>query len=260
MICITCGVQSEASECAICLDPRQYVGLHGQQWTTQNSLQATHRNECKEEEPGVWSIHTEPAFAIGQRAFLIQTGEGNLMWDCVSLLDLDTIAKINELGGIQAMAVSHPHYYGTMADWSGTFDAPLWIHKNDEQWVAQHPAKLHFWDGPSRALFGGVTLVLSSGHFRGYQVAHWNRSPGILFAGDQPQVCMDRRWVSFLYSYPNMIPFSAATVKRIAASLALYSFDRLYGAFGRHVLSDAKGVIARSVERYLQALESETEL
>jgi hypothetical protein len=33
---------------------------------------------------------------------------------------------------------------------------------------------------------------------------------GALFSGDIIQVVPDRRWVSFMYSYPNLIPLSAA--------------------------------------------------
>ena len=52
----------------------------------------------------------------------------------------------------------------------------------------------------------------------GYQVAHRDNA---LFAGDQPQVCFDGKWVTFMYSYPNWIPFDAATVHRITAALAI---------------------------------------
>lgn len=255
MICVTCGVEQEPQEfCPVCADERQYIGLHGQKWTTLESLRESHRNVIEEEEPGVWSIRTEPGFAIGQRAYLIRTPEGNLLWDCVTLLDEATIRAVNELGGVRAMAVSHAHYFSTMALWSETFDAPLWIHALDEQWVLRRPEKLRLWSGDGQELFGGLRLVRSGGHFAGYQVAHWDRAPGYLFAGDQPQVCMDRRWVSFMWSYPNIIPFNASTVRRITASLAPLEFDRIYGAFGRNVLSGAKEVIARSEARYLRAI------
>jgi len=36
---------------------------------------------------------------------------GNILWDCVSLIDSDTVARIQALGGISAIAISHPHYY-----------------------------------------------------------------------------------------------------------------------------------------------------
>jgi hypothetical protein len=249
-ICATCGVQGPGPDCPVCQDDRQYVPPTGQRWTTQSELQASHKNVFRELEPGVWSIHTEPNFAIGQHAHLIQTPEGNLLWDCVALLDAETIATIHQLGGIRAIAVSHPHYYSTMSDWAETFNAPLWIHQNEANWVQEPGAA--FWDGATKSLFGGLTLICSGGHFEGYQVAHWDR--GVLFAGDQPQVCLDRRWVSFLYSYPNMIPFNARQIRAICSSLEPWNFDRLYGAFGRNILTDAKGAVERSAVRYLTAI------
>lgn len=258
-ICETCGVQYPAAPappaaCPICEDPRQYVGPNGQQWTTPSQLRSSRRNTLTELAPGLWNIHTTPAYGISQHAFLLQTGEGNLLWDCVTLLDGETRSAIEALGGIQAIAVSHPHYYSAMADWSDTFQAPLWIHANDEAWIPCRPQRLQLWSGAKQELFGGITLVLSGGHFDGFQVAHWNRNGGMLFAGDQPQVCLDRRWVSFLWSYPNMIPFNAAQVEAIVATLRPYEFDRIYGAFGRHILSGAKECVERSAARYLRAI------
>jgi hypothetical protein len=138
-ICVTCGVEyppasTPPARCSICEDDRQYVGANGQEWTTLDLLRASHQNEIGSEEDGVWWIHTTPAFAIGQRAYLVRTGEGNLLWDCVTLIDADTIDWAQQQGGIRAMAVSHPHYYSTMLQWSQAFgNCPIWIHEDDRQ-------------------------------------------------------------------------------------------------------------------------------
>ena len=118
-ICATCGVQYESSEippekCIICEDERQYVGYSGQKWTTLQQIQAGHKNTFEEMEPGITSIITRPGFSIGQRAFLVQTSEGNILWDCITLLDDKTISEIKKRGGISAIAISHPHYYSTI--------------------------------------------------------------------------------------------------------------------------------------------------
>lgn len=42
-------------------------------------------------EPGLGENANGKEFAIGQRAFLLETPNGNLMWDLVSLLDDETI-------------------------------------------------------------------------------------------------------------------------------------------------------------------------
>jgi hypothetical protein len=262
-ICVTCGVEyppapTPPARCPICEDDRQYVGAGGQEWTNLEQLQASRRNTIELEEPGVWSIHTTPPFAIGQRAYLVKTPEGNLLWDCVSLIDGDTIDRVRQLGGVRAIAVSHPHYYSTMEEWSRAFGTcPIWIHDDDRAWVARPGEPVTHWTGERHALFASLTLVRCGGHFPGYQVLHWPdgcSGKGVLFAGDQPQVCMDRRWVTFMYSYPNWIPLDARAVRRITRTLDPLPFDRLYGAFGRHLLHDAKGAIARSRDRYLAAI------
>ncbi|PWT97325.1 MAG: MBL fold metallo-hydrolase [Terriglobia bacterium] len=266
-ICVTCGVQYPDSavpppDCPICGDARQYVGFGGQQWTTIEEIAAKHSNRIEQEEPNLHSIHTQPGFAIGQRAFLVQTGAGNVLWDCVSLLDESTIAAIRALGGIQAIAISHPHYYSTMIDWSETFGGvPIYIHEADARWVMRPDPHVRFWPGASIELPGSLTLICTPGHFDGFQVLRWphgSERGGVLLSGDQPQVCMDPRWVSFMYSYPNFIPLSGASVRRIVEILRPWKFDRIYGAFPhRTVRSDAKAVLQRSAERYLAAIEGE---
>ena len=267
-VCFTCGTQYPRSEtppehCPICDDERQYVGLNGQKWTTRDAMQSKHKNTIKEEEPGLFSINTEPSFGIGQRAFLIRTTKGNVLWDCVAHLDDATIRRIRELGGVAEIAVSHPHYYTTMVDWSRAFgDPPIHIHERDKPWVMRPDPCVSFWSGETKGLLGCADLVCTGGHFAGFQTLHWAGGAGgrgVLMAGDQPQVCMDPRKVSFMWSYPNMIPLNGTAIRHVKASLAPLKYDRLYGAFvarGRGVvLTDAKGVVDRSADRYLKAIE-----
>ncbi len=262
-ICVTCGTQFPPSErpperCSICEDERQYIGLQGQQWITLDELRNTHHNALYPESPGVWGIGTEPKFAIGQRGLLIQSSGGNILWDCVSLIDNDTVARIQALGGISAMAISHPHYYSSMIEWSQAFGGvPIHLHQNDRQWVQRPDPSIRFWQGETYALSERFTLIRIGGHFAGYQVLHGSlgdNGSGALFSGDLPQVCMDQRWVSFMYSYPNYLPLSAASVNRIVAALEPFQFGKLFGAWPGFVIhADAKSVVRRSAERYLQA-------
>ena len=266
-LCTTCSTQFPESagpppRCPICEDERQYVGPDGQGWTTLGQLRATRRNRIKPEEPNLHSINTEPSFGIGQRAFLIQTAAGNILWDCVAFLDDPTVAAIHALGGIAAIAISHPHYYTTMVEWSRAFNAaPIHIHEADREWVMRPDPAVHFWSGESLALRGGLQLVRTGGHFEGYQVLHWPGGAGgrgALMAGDQPQVCMDPKQVSFMYSYPNFIPLNAPAIRRIVGCLEPLVYDRVYGAFavrGKGIIpTGGKQVVARSAERYLRAI------
>ena len=266
-ICVTCGTHFPPAErpherCSICEDERQYIGLQGQQWITLDDLRTTHHNALYTESPGIWGIGTEPKFAIGQRGLLIQNSAGNILWDCVSLIDSDTVARIQALGGISAIAISHPHYYSSMVEWSEAFGgAPICLHEDDRQWVQRPHPCVRFWQGETHALAPGFTLVRIGGHFAGYQVLHWSEADansGALFAGDLPQVCMDRRWLSFMYSYPNYLPLSSASVSRIVRVLEPFAFEKLFGAWpGFVVHADAKSVVRRSAERYLHSLTIE---
>lgn len=263
-ICTTCGAQFAATDdtpthCPICRDERQYVNPNGQQWTTLEELQQNYHNAIKPVEPRLTGIDTHPTFAIGQRAMLVQTPQGNILWDCISLIDEPTVAAVNALGGIKAIAISHPHYYSSLVEWSHAFDAPVYLHAADREWVTRPDPAIQFWEGDTKSLVEGVTLIHTGGHFAGSSVLHWAggaEGRGVLLTGDTIQVMADRRYVSFMYSYPNMIPLPAAAIKRIVEAVEPYQFDRIYGAWWDKVVSsDAKASVERSAKRYIQAIE-----
>jgi glyoxylase-like metal-dependent hydrolase (beta-lactamase superfamily II) len=265
-ICVTCGVQHPETDtppavCRICEDERQFVGWDGQRWTTLEAMEADgYRNEIKPQEPGLVSIRTVPNFAIGQRAFLVRAQEGNLLWDCVTYLDQATVAAVRDLGGIAAIAISHPHYYSAMVDWSDAFGGvPVYIHAGDEPWVVRSSPRIVLWSGETRPPLPGLELVHLGGHFDGGAIPHWPagaQGRGVLLTGDVIQVVPDRRWVSFMYSYPNLIPLDRAQVTRIAATVRRYRFDRAYGAFDRReILAGASDAVQRSARRYIEHLQ-----
>jgi hypothetical protein len=79
----------------------------------------------------------------------------------------------------------------------------------------------------------------------------------VLLSGDIIQVVADHQKVSFMYSYPNLIPLPAAEVQRIKVTIAPYQFEHLYGAwFDRVVAHDAREVVLRSADRYIRAIGS----
>lgn len=47
-----------------------------------------------------------PAFGIGQRALLVCTPDGNVLWDCIALIDDAAQQRIHDLGGIDVIAMS----------------------------------------------------------------------------------------------------------------------------------------------------------
>ena len=262
-ICETCGTQFAETDappprCPICEEPRQYIGHRGQRWTTLEEVRAGHDNVFRPQEDGLLGIGTLPSFGIGQRALLVRTPEGNVLWDCIALLDEPTETMVRALGGVDVIAVSHPHYYTTMVEWAHAFGATVHLHAADRQWVMRDDPAIRYWEGGTLPLFGGITLINAGGHFDGGTVLHWpggGGGRGALLSGDILQVVQDRRWVSFMYSYPNIVPLPAWDVERLVATIEPYGFDRLYGAFWPSVVaSDGKAAARRSAERYVAAL------
>jgi len=265
-ICVQCGTQFGATaepppRCTICEDERQFVHYGGQEWTTLDRLATDHHNRFEDEAPQLLGVGTEPEFAIGQRALLLRSPGGNLLWDCISLLDDKTIAEVKARGGIRAIAISHPHFYSSMVEWADHFDAQIFLHAADRQWVMRESSRIQFWEGTTLSLWDGLTLINCGGHFEGGTVLHWPavsggcRSKGALLTGDIITVVQDRRYVSFMRSYPNLIPLGSAEINRILETIEPFSFDQVYGGWWKaNVLSDAKTAVARSAQRYLHAI------
>jgi Metallo-beta-lactamase superfamily len=251
--------EAPPERCAICEDERQYVGWQGQQWTTLDELRAEgFRSDVRELEPGLLGIGTTPSLAIGQRALLVQSEDGNVLWDCSGYLDQGAIDRVREVGGLAAISASHPHFYGCVVEWSHAFGAPIYLPRADAQWITRPDPAVRLWEDHVE-LGGGVTLVQCGGHFEGSAVLHWAAGAdgrSALLVGDTVQVVRDRRFVSFMRSYPNLIPLPASTVTRIAATLEPLRFDRIYGGWWDLVVeADGADAVRTSARRYLAWLE-----
>jgi glyoxylase-like metal-dependent hydrolase (beta-lactamase superfamily II) len=263
-ICRQCGTQYPDSDappvdCAICTDDRQYVRWAGQAWTTLEELAREHRQTFRQEGDGITGIGTEPGFAIDQRPLLLESQAGNVLWDCAAVLTDAAVAEVKKRGGLSAIAISHPHYYTTMLEWSEAFGGvPIYIHANDRNWVMRRGPQIVHWVGDTLRVNGEMTLVHCGGHFPGGQVLHWSAAEGgrgALFTGDILMVAADRRHVTFMYSFPNYVPLNASAVRRIADAVAPFAYDTIYGAWtDRNIKGGAKQAVAASVERYLNAI------
>ena len=147
-----------------------------------------------------------------------------------------------------------------MVEWADSFDIPIFLHEADRQWVMRPSQHIHFWSGETYRLQDGMTLIRLGGHFPGGTVLHWQQGvdgKGALLSGDIIQVVADRQWVSFMYSYPNLIPLPITEIQRIRDTIEPYQFERLYGAwFERVVTHNAHTVVRRSADRYMRALHS----
>jgi glyoxylase-like metal-dependent hydrolase (beta-lactamase superfamily II) len=262
-LCETCGTQyAEApatpDRCAICEDERQYVGWNGQTWTTHEALAAGHRLRL-EDDDGLLGIGLAPDFAINQRALLLPTDAGNLLWECVSLVTEEAVAALRARGGVDRIIISHPHFYTSMVEWSDALGGvPILLHELDQAWVCRSSPNVQFWSGDEYRVSDSVTLIRCGGHFDGSTALHWADGPrpgGALLPGDALQVVMDRRHVAFMYSYPNYIPMRPADVRSMQSRLAAYAFEDVFGyTWGRNIICGGRAAVDESFGRYLDAV------
>ena len=258
-LCATCGTQyppaaQPPASCPVCEDGRQYVPHDtGQVWLPYEEFLAGHSAELRVDH-GILGIGCTPSFGIGQRALLVESSGGNVLWDCIPYLDDEIVRSIESAGGLAGIAISHPHYYSAMVEWAHAFDCPIHLHEDERRWVMRPDPAIRFWSGERLELSSGLTLIRCGGHFPGGQVLHWEERAALL-SGDIVQIVPDRRYVSFMWSYPNLVPLPAATVERIGAALEPFAFETIHGAWwGRVIENDGATVVRRSVERYVAAL------
>lgn len=258
-ICKTCATQYPPSAdppaaCQICEDPRQYLKHdEGQVWLRYEEFLDAHEAEVRDEH-GVLGIGCKPSFGIGQRAVLVKSAAGNVLWDCIPYLDDALVRRIAGEGGLAGIAISHPHFHTAMVEWAHAFGCPIHLHESIRKHVVRDEPAIRYWAGETLELGGGLTLVRCGGHFEGSQVLHW-RDGRALFTADTITVVADRNYVSFMWSYPNLVPLPPSKVQRIADAVAPFEFDRIYGGWWDSVIErNGSAVVRRSADRYVRAV------
>ncbi|KAI5924050.1 beta-lactamase-like protein [Camillea tinctor] len=295
LICTACGTQFPTSDraaqqtCFICDDPRQFAPPTGQAFTTLDELRAPgsgYRNEFaplfsssnkekgEEGKETFTSIYTVPKFAIGQRAILVRTPAGNILWDCLSLLDNATIAEITSRGGLDAIVISHPHYYTTHLDWARAFGCPVYLASEDAAWLTQTsalsqelvPRESIEYDVPGRGgVPSGFKVLKLGGHFPGSGVGLYE---GRLLVADtlvttpagmggyaaqgrgRPK---GMNSYAFMWSIPNMIPLPPWELARMWRILQRHRFRSTHGAFmGLDIVGESEEEMQRRVLESMQ--------
>ncbi|TLS24779.1 hypothetical protein PpBr36_08398 [Pyricularia pennisetigena] len=223
------------------------------------------------------SIVTKPVFAMGQRCILVHTPAGNILWDCITLLDDDTVERIRSLGGLAAIVISHPHFYTAHAEWAAVFGCPVFLAAEDRKWVALE-IPLHVFLGNSKTdqimrrsheiiiegVRSGFVAVKLGGHFPGSMVAHFDgrllisdtllTTPAGLGGWDADAAGNVRsrpagvNTFAFMWSGPNSVPLSAEDISRIWEVLKRYQFKSTHGAFLGEDIEDATGMKRRVLE------------
>ena len=257
-LCRACGTQYDSTNLTACRiddDPRQFVPPTGQIFTKLGALHSDPQNyhltfTQDEADSKVWSIRVEPNVGIGQRALLIKTPHGNILWDLVCYLDDPAVDKINELGGLSCIIISHPHFYTTWKDWSRTFNnVPVYVAEADREWLnrSHEDTALTFLTEPHTTILPGVTAIICGGHFPGSTALHTsppNTSDPSLFHADTihtipnaltPDVASPNKHgrghtsYTFMWSIPNAIPLSPDQILQIWRRLKGYEIEATYG-------------------------------
>jgi len=258
-ICTACGTQfplnSDQPElCPICNDDRQFIPDKGQSWTTLHELSDNYSVIIKKINDSLYELRIAPSFAIAQRALLVLTPGGNILWDCIALLNEPTIAFIKSKGGLKAIAFSHPHYYSTMNEWAKVFDCPIYIHQNDEQWIFNRGDHVRLWPGTENKLWDGIRIIHIGGHFPGSSILHvpFLSPGGAVLCGDTLVISPNKKHISVMYSYPNRIPLPLQEMQRIKKQMLSLPFDTMFGyASLQDIYSDTKQLLENSLAKYV---------
>ncbi|RDI65611.1 hydrolase [Nocardia pseudobrasiliensis] len=264
-ICDGCGLEHSDSvappgRCVLASDAvgdeeRGDLGPHGR-WTTHDELARTpHRTDHRDHGRGVHSLRREPRFAIGHWSFVVRTPHGNLLWDPPAYLDDEILTRVRELGGIAAIATSHPHMFAAQITWSHTFGrVPVFVNELDREWIPRPDPVIEFWSGRAEPV-PGIDLIHVGGHMRGSSVAR--TADGTLLSGDSIAGTLTPGWVSFQRNFPRHVPLSPTAVRRIVDTLAPYPYDRLYTLGGDTLDHDAKTIVEAAAVRHIRWVTGE---
>lgn len=257
-ICTACGTKFPAEKslpeiCPICEDDRQYVPNGIQTWTSSAKLGENHCVEIRELHENLYELKLSPAFAIGQRALLVLALAGNILWDCIPLLDETAVEFIKSKGGLKAIAISHPHFYSNMNDWASEFTCPIYIHQADEQWIFDRKERVELWSGFEKELWNGIKIYNIGGHFAGSSILHvpFLSPEGTILCGDTFVVSPSKKHLAAMHSYPNKIPLPISEIESVKERMKPIKFDTLYAWHDtQSIETEAKTILENSLARY----------
>ncbi len=265
-VCDGCGLEHSdsaappAAGCvlatdAVSVEERGDLGPHGH-WTTHEGLaRQPHTTHHRDHGRGVHSFRREPRLAIGHWSFVLRTPGGNLLWDPPAYIDPVVVGMVRSLGGIAAIAVSHPHMFAAQVSWSHEFGhIPVLVKDKDKSWIARNDPVIRYWSDTETPM-DGITLIEVGGHMRGSSVAL--TADGTLLSGDTIAGALVPDWVSFQRNYPRHVPLSAAVVDRIVSRLDPYFYDRLYTLGGDTIDADANQIVMRAADRHIRWVTGE---
>ncbi|KDQ06584.1 hypothetical protein BOTBODRAFT_39495 [Botryobasidium botryosum FD-172 SS1] len=296
LICITCGNQFPVTstadiapaphKCRVCEDPRQFVPATGQEWTTyQKLLDADTKNKFMpiDEDDRIVRILTDPGVGISQTPIILRTPRGIAIWDCCAFLDPSTVSDILAMTSAEqpllGIFISHPHFYGSSLTWARALGCSIYVHERDREWWLREDGledgRVVWWNGTKLDIVEGLSVIRCGGHFDGSSVMHWDRSSskdnaagdasaphptsGVVLCSDTFGIAPDRRTVTFLWSYPNMLPLPPQEVTKVWSALRPLQFEDAYSSWpGVQLNGEARKKVLDGARRFIQ-LEGWTE-
>lgn len=237
-VCRNCGFWqrnfTQPADCPVCKDYRHILPPDG--WSFYNFEEAREKFVMHWEEtfPGLWHFWNDPVDGIGSHSYLIQRGEGNVIFEGAAVYSQSALLHIASLGGVQFASASHPHTYGALWQLQDYFDANIAIHQADLQWTnafqVTHPFDETFaFSTKCRLLHAGV-------HFHG-QAFLSDDELGIIFCGDAMKFDMEPAQVSCakgISAHKSFVRSIALTPKEIIlyqAVFSQYKFKMVFSPF-----------------------------
>jgi hypothetical protein len=263
-ICGSCGTQYAESalppaHCAICRADARLESTERPTWTTLAEIHGRHTNLIQRVEPHLFSVRPIPALPLGQRALLLGTEHGNILWGCVTVIDDATVRMVRALGGLTAIVVSHPRHFSSVVEWSHAFrGAPIYVHATSRRWLMRPDPVVRYWEGKELSLPGNVTLVHVGSYAEGGTLLHWPAAAcgrGALLTGDVLQVVRHRKRVGLLSSSQDLVPRSADGVWALVSALERFQYEALYDTWSDDgITHDARAIVLESASAYLRAI------
>ncbi|KAF4555989.1 Hypothetical protein D9617_2g059560 [Elsinoe fawcettii] len=276
LICVACGTQYDVTyeqgreRCKICDDPRQFVPPQGQQWTSLRLEANKHTNHWvpSSSDPRIYHLYTDPKLGIGERASLLLTPHGAIIWDCFAFLTPPLVEFLLSHHPI-AIVISHPHFYTTHLLWASLLKCPVYLSSEDASWLSRPDpsGQRRFLTEAKTEIIPGVTAIKTGGHFPGSLVLHWDRH---LFVADSimttpaaytPEPRPEGMGAyAFMWSIPNMIPLGPDGVGRIWEAVKRVEFSETHGLMmGMDVVhTDVKKWVLEGAKRQVRMMGHES--
>ncbi|MGF1502763.1 MAG: MBL fold metallo-hydrolase [Paracoccaceae bacterium] len=219
--CANCGhwqiwfADREPLGCPICMDTRNALPEDGWDFKTEAFAETTFTTSWRQVDDDLWAFTARPKFGLGATGWLTTRDDGNVMFESCPWYSADALEQIRSLGGIRALAASHPHGYGALWQLQRVFAPILTIHRAD---IPYSKAFRVTWPADDvHEIAPGLTLHHVGGHYEGHSVLH-DMANRRLFVGDSLKIDQTEFGVSTAISchkaYHYEIPLSHGELAR----------------------------------------------